>query len=1783
MFTVRRLSIALALSLLLNGVIATLWWQARRAAILPGVARVEADTGEDGQSILTVQFSSDMRLDEEAVPVELTPPVAGDVASHWETPRLLRLEFPDNNLIPGKTYLLSPREGQTDARGLPLAQRSTPLMSPPLCQTQPVQIERVSATSSRLQFTFNGLVFPEDLARRVTVTYRRSGKQETIRAEAVQAEYTHQPILTLHHPDLLAEATLAMAPGLKAKDGDCGIEEETLETIKLVPHLEISRVWCPEWESGQLSIRIQSTAAIERDGLQEKIEITPPAEFEIQQEWEGLRLLGNFAPRTFYRIVFRQGIRGVMATTLEADTTFTVVTGRHAPALNFLTSGPLLPRSRKTELHVRLDSVQEATFTAWRVYPRNYVDYLRGEWGWWRRGRQERYGTKLHSVTFTPRLKEGVIGEVRTVPLDELLAGETTGLFVIEADGGAYCAQDVRQIILTDIGLGVVQESRGLLVWALSLADGHPLADCTVKAYSSKDKELGTAQTDATGAALIEYGALPEDESLYLVTAQRGDDLSMLTLDRGTYHNQIPFALNGRPYPQHAYEAFVYTERGICRPGERIIASALVRDDAGLQAAAGLPVELRVLDPLGRVLRRIPRVLDADGFATARFEIPFDARTGGYTVQAAMPGNGSVWGETRFTVGCYRPDQIRTTLQLDRPAYQQGVDSVQAVLDGHYYFGPPAADCPVAFRWDYRQLPFAPQAYADYTFGDAGRRSAKPDGETEKEKTNEQGRANFTFRPTPKGLPAAAWGLTLTAELVAPSGVTVSTTESAVLHHYPFYLGVKPLWQPDAPPANGILTFAWVAVAPDGQSVTPPAAVSCELSRHEYAYVLRQDGPNYIRDWTEQWIPVAKGAVPESQTAASGTFTVACPCPGSYQLILQTRDNVRTTYTFWYSAGNGEFARPASPTALELTTDQAAYQPGTTARVSFSSPFAGQALVCLSGQRTIQTVAVPIQAGTNTVDLPIPPTVPYGSLFVSATLVGPPKDGHDATQRYFGLGRLTIVQDDRRLNVVLAAPDEVRPGSPLPVRLTLRSGETPAAGTVQVLAVDEGVLALTAYRTPDPFAYFHGPRSCSLRFADVYDQIFPDLSGQFGDASPIGGDEALGQLFNPAAAREVKEAVVISRLVRVDESGEAEFTLDLPDHTGALRVMAIAANARQVGSADREVRLHHPLTVLLDMPRAVAPGDQFQATATVFNSSLPETDVELTVETEGTLKLADQATFRLHLGREQRQVMRIPVAAVADQAGPGKLHLVAVAGDCRIEARAELSCRPASPPVFRSGYAVVKEGTSYVLPERTAILPGTGECVVQVSANPAVELAPALAWLLTCDYGCLEQTLSRAMPVVAQRDLSRQFFPDITEDGTERQVREAVLRLSALEQPYGGFGTWPGSSRLWVGGSVYACHFLHEAQRAGYPVDPDFLGRAQVFLRRLVENFHRYPTAQGGERAYAVYLLTAMGEPEPGIARGLAEDAKANPYARFLAAAALIRGGHADQGMALLEPILTQDYLADADCSDFDSLPRRAGLALGVLSDCLPDSPECVRLAGLLRELRNAEGHWGSTQANALAVWGMSRWLLAQKGTAGTGTVRQGETAYDVAPGKPCRLVLSRPDEPLSVQSTTGNLYVSWQLRGVPLQAPTEDVARSLRFHREYLTEDGKPTTTFAQGDLVKVRLTFSATDGIDRFVLADVLPGGFEVEDSSLTTRTRAATERRSLSVDVTEKRDDRLVVSGGLSPCNDKEPGIYEYHVRAVTPGRFAIPRLVAENMYASTQRAETGGGTLTIRPVP
>lgn len=1770
----RRWQVLACLSLVLNLLFVASLVVSRTSGGRPRLLSVAYSAAKDGKSAtFLVRFATPMDTDTAVpgeLPVSFEPALSGTVV--WEDARTAVI-LPATPVSPGQAYQVTPRPGLRDRSGRDLSFAAVSLRSDALRLLQVSEVTRLTPTRSRLALRFNGTVRPADLVRHLQL---RGDGRVTLQAECRATGPTATPEIEFGHPSSLLSVSLALAGGLASATGGTGLDATEPVERALAPALRVQRLTSRSTPDG-IALEFTTSAPIDADAALRFIEITPAVEASLRwAEWwserDTWRLVGPFAPRTYYRVVFRHGLPTPEADCrLTEEAVFGVVTGDLGPVLELADgdrAGLVLPGQRPQALPVRFRNAAKVDLRAHRVYPNNLVAWSRSYEDCWHEGDGTRYGHFVGKISLEPGLPDNV-DRTLNVPLEPLLKDCRRGLFVLsaQASGRHGYEADTRTLLLTDIGLGAIGAPGAVAVWTLSLKDGTPLPGCEVLLLSAQNQPVAQGTTGATGMVQLSIPAGPAEETTpFLAVARHGDDLAYLRVDRESARDLTPFRLRGRDPPKEPYEALVSTERGIARPGETAVVEVIIRD-RHLDAAGNLPCEIRVREPRGTVMARYPVTTSANGLAVQPLPLPLNSRHGVYTVEAALPGHdGPVWGRTSLIVGDYRPDRIRCSLTLDRERYQAG-ETMTAAMGAAYYYGKAVGGSAVRFRATFTDTPFAPDGYEGFTFGDEDRQSWPVSSQSAQAETDTDGRASVRLPLPADGEPQAALRATVSASIAVPGGETVSATRTAVVHVYPFYLGIRPQASPPADGAADDRTrgFEWVCVTPAGTLEAAPGELTWELAAVDWEYALRQgaDG-RFVRDWRRVLRPLSSGRLEPATAGGRGTLRVACPGMGLFALRIGVPGSgARTAVLFWHMAGDGGVARLASPLVLPIRTDRPGYRPGDTATLTFQSPAAGHVVVSTLTDGLVTGAVQAVQAGPNRVTVTVPQT-PLGTCTVALTLIVAPTGGSEATQRLFGLAALAVLHEDRRLQVDIAAPELVRPGETLRVGLRLSTGGTAQAASVHLLAVDEGILALTRHATPDPYDYFHGPRHCAATFADLYGEIVEDTAGRFGTVSTIGGD-GMGALLASLRPEDVRHAVVLSRQVEVGAAGAAEVALELPDTTGELRLMAVAVSQHGVGSGERRVTLRSPLTVLAAMPRVVAPGDLFEVTATVTaeDAATPPGRVFLTLRGPGRIE-TPAAQQPLTVDATRGGVVSWMCRAAASEVGRLAVSIRAEAGSLTRRVEDAVQVRTASFPAFRSRFARVVPGQPWTIQPGAGLVAGSATCSAQVSAANQVETTAALAWLLSYPYGCLEQTASQALAVIALPER----FPAAPGTGP---VPDAMRCLAAAELPEGGFAMWPGGDELWLSGSLYACHFLMEAERSGVAVDPALRARTVAFLDDVVRGRATAQSVSAGDRAYALYLLATLGQAEREIARAMAAPRDEAPLVRLLAAAALARSGRAADAMPLLEEALHSDLRNGHLGWDFDSDVRRYALALCVLNDIQPDDPAVDRLVAAVRARALPAGHWGTTQNNALVVLALGRRKVGP--AAGTAAVDLAGARRERVTGSTV-LSLHTADlmAGLTVTAEGGPVFVAWQERGAPAALPTDEIRRGLTIRREYVALDGRPTTSARHGELVLVRLTLLSPQPRQNLVIADLLPGGLEIEDASLATRQDAVTATSAgLSVKTAQAQADRLVLC--LDTWQDA-PLTYEYHVRAVTRGRFQTPRVRAEAMYDPDTSAEAGG---------
>ncbi len=1532
----------------------------------------------------------------------------------------------------------------------------------------------------------------------------------------------------------------------------------------------------------------------EANGLADFVSVEPAVAYVVEavDHWRhsGLVLKGPFKPGEIYEVTFKAGLPAANGSSLPQEIRRTVQFPLPAPAVRMEAPGRYL--SPRGTLSVPVSAVNLENFVARLrpVFANNLVELARRE------AQGYYYGSLTADLDgaareVTNRLAPAKDGAAArgAVDLRALAAGEPRGVYWLEV-GGEKAEGESRLLVVTDLGIAARTFPGGAVVWVNSLRTAQPAAGAAVTVYARNNQVLARGATDERGLANLQWEE-SEGAEPFVVVAELDGDLSYVDLARPRVEQGE--GLGGAAYLEPGQlEAAVFSDRGVYRPGEKIFMQALARDDR-MQAPEPFPALLRVRRPDGRIFRDVPVELDEFGSAQAEVALPEYLPTGRYGLELAMPGTFTVLGQMLVALEDFVPPQIRVDVKPPEGRGQAGDVFAFGVRAAHL-FGRAASGLKATGAATFKPAPFAPTNWPGWTFGDDEKAFAPVYRNLGTKTLDAEGFASFEAESRAAWRPPAALQMVQQATVLETGGRAVTAYGTSLLDPYPFYVGLKTAWE-GAVRVGATQRVAVVEVAPDGAPVGEGQPLVLTLSRVSWNSVLRRNS-NGRYEWKSerQLVEIRKDTLAAGGAAQDWAFAVAGA--GEYMLVaVDPASGASTRIEFHAGSSEAEWGAWSreKPGRVELAWDKETYAPGETARLQVRAPFAGPALLTVETDRVREARVVALEK--NTAEFEVPVTADYApNAYCSLTLIRPAQaEAVWSAHRALGAIALPVVRPASHLQVAIEASAAARPQETFRGTVTVRDAQgNPARGAVTVLAVDEAICMLTAFETPDPARVFEAQRALGVLPYDLYAELMPVTEEQMEGVPTPGGDgeDALRRRLNPIKANRFKPVALWQAALPLDTNGQASVQLDLPEFNGELRLMAVAYNAAQTGSTSTPVKVKRDLVVQSSLPRFLAIGDRCEATAVLYNEGAAPLAVKIRATCGGPLR-AETAEQAVEIPAGGSASVALPLVAGP---GPGQAlcTIEVAAGADSFRETIELAVRPAAGSRVAATSRVLAAGESATIEPPAGWLPESISLSGTLSALPSLQLGRALDYVVHYPHGCLEQTVSGAFPLLYAGEWAPRLLPGSRAIGdVEAWVPAAISRVISMQQENGGFSLWPFARGVAEDASLYAVHFLVEAQAAGFAVPADRLDAALEWVRgRLDQTIS--PDADEGERildmqarAYLCHVLALAGRPDAGWnARLREQSARLNFAARAHAASALLLAGEPRQALPLMESLVLPVARPRVPGRLLDSDVRDAALLLSTWLDVDPRNEAVARLAQYLRD-RQRDGHWGNTQDDALALLAfgkLARHLPDEEQPFG-GTL--------ALPGGEVRAFSGTNDVPWSFapgaggaatvkNDGPGKLYLWAQFEGVSSE-PEPEQSENVSIQREFLDGAGNvlDVAELPQGELIVVRLAVDPKGRrLDQLVIEDLLPAGWEIENPNLATSQQFGWLREKNEGDRhREARDDRMLIFTGAI----QDRATFHYAVRATTPGTYALPPTTVSGMYEPEIRGVGVGGQVRVVP--
>lgn len=1753
---------------------------------------------------------------------------------------------------------------------------------PHLARVEPGEGETHLPPTATFDLRFDQPVDPREAERavRLMVGEGKAAKAASFKASSPQQDNKQLVRVAPTSPlPLDAQVAIEIDPSLRGTEGPLPIGKADPVVMRTYGPLVVKSIDCARQTQQsrcipgasarvELSNRAPMKDVIAHVRVDPKVKLdwgAPPTDDDKRAH---LAIPARMKPARAYRVTVAAGLKDEYGQTLARDASFTLEVDDLAPALEIGLEGEIFEpnKGKKREIpvtSVNLDSYELVTAP---LDERALVDFITAD------TTRERPSSKFDRARAVQGARYADVKPnaaknvdfVRAVGVEDLVGAKARGAAVVGVrwvERSGRVDADTRVVSVTDLAITGKMSRFGSVVWVSRLSDGKPVAGATV-AVVARDGERFATKTDANGLATI-----PADRYSPVVASGGADDKAVVVArtDGDWGYRRVSDMLSPWRYGAGADVAghmsplgMLFTERGIYRPGETVRAKLIFRTPTarGTETPVGREVEVTGYDGNGDKFFTSKAKLDAFGEASVDVAVPATAHLGvgelrgELVVAGAKKDDGYERAATSsFQLAAYRPAEFKVTVEPDHSSYVRG-DKAQLAVRGDYLFGAPMSGGAVRYTATRGSGSFSVPGAEDMVVDDDAYAFDLPDA-NERGSRFQQGNGALDA----KGSFAAALALALPhqrgtevvsfeAEVEDISRQAIASRTSFVVHPGEFYVAMKP--PKDLFASKGtVLEPEILTIEPSGR-VRAGVPVKIELLKRSWQTVIEatgDDGRHYESKPVDKTVAACDFKTEATKKSCKLTVTDV----GYFIVRASTKDprgNPVASSTGVYAIGAGESAgwSVSDSTRLELVTDKKSYEIGDTAKILVKSPFRdAEALVTVERAGVYSQQRVSVAGATPVVSVPITDEM-RPNAFVAVHLVrgrtkAPPAKGADVGAPAFALGyaELRVNPEARRLKVaVTPTKKELRPGEMVEVDLAVtdRAGKG-TKSEVTFFAVDEGVLMLTGYRTPDPIPIFTSPRSLNVFSLESRVDLARVFVTSLGGTGNDKGDEGGG---GGGMRADFRATAHFDPSVMTAADGRAHVRFKLSDNLTTYRLMAVAAGEDdRFGFGDAQVVASRPLMARPALPRFLRAGDAMDAGVVVSSKGMAATQVEVSLTATGAK--VDGDTKRV-VALPANGSVEVRWAIATPDVGAAKLVFKVTGGG---ESDTVSVTRDVKVPLALESVALYGETTEAAaekIGDVRAMRSDVGQLDVRVASTALVGLADGAEQLIEYPYGCTEQLTSRLVPLVPLRKLATDFKIPLPAK-VDAAVDEAIAKVLLNQRPDGSFGYWPDSMSgdTWV--TAYALWGLEISRAAGRPVPETAIERATAYLRKQLASPRTEVELGLADRAFILDVLAMGGKPDPGYAAQLYEKRDKLPlFARALLAHAMaVAKGDRKPIDELLRDVdahlrvtpsgaTVVENLGDKYAVLLDSEARTTAMVLRALVATDPKHALAGRLARGLLGMRNG-GRWKSTQEAAWSLLALDDFRRAGEAAApdfdaavflGQAEIfkapfhdRAQLEATTSVPAKALFEGLGGATLAFQVQGK-GKLYYEARLRYARRELPQTGLDRGFFVKKlvRAVSPDGLkdalailPATsaTFARGgDLVLVDLIVVTPDPREQVVIEDPLPAGLEAVQASLSTTAQSldVTDAGGEGDDADEASDDDVATGRAYGRAwyhreihDDKvltfvehmPAGMfhYRYLARATTHGRFVVPPTRAECMYEPAVFGRTAATIFEVKP--
>ena len=1338
-------------------------------------------------------------------------------------------------------------------------------------------------------------------------------------------------------------------------------------------------------------------------------------------------------------------------------------------------------------------------------------------------------------------------------------------------------------VLASNFGIIVKGNSDKKLWIAVSdILTTQPVRDAEVKAYNFQLQVIGSAKTDANGFASFDLTGKP-----FVVTAESGQQKAYLRVPDGEEKSTSRFDTGGKS-TQKGLKGFIYGERGVWRPGDTLHVSFIV-EDRTKKWPDNHPVTMELYNPQGQFYTKMISTMGENGFYV--FQIPTnpDDPTGVWNLYTKA-GGASFHKSMRIET--VKPNRLKVILDVPGERMDASSGSIHAKLSSHWLTGATARGLKATVEMSMTSVRTSFKGFDKYIFDNPITRFSSEQSEVFDGKLDETGKAIFDINmPQTKSAPGLLQA-TIVSRVFEPGGDVSSFVQSMSVSPFEYYVGINfnqkdGYWYQDFDTDEEHI-FDIVTVDADGKPVSRQS-LDFRVYKLNWSWWWQRNNESfesYVNNNSVQ--PVMSKTLNTPGGKASVKFRIDYPEWGRYLVYIKDKESGHATgriiYLDWPAyRGRSNKNDPSATTMLTFSTDKQNYKSGEKATVIIPSAAPGKALVALeTGTSVLKREWVDVGASDTKYTFDVTEDM-APNFYVHVTLLQPhAQTVNNSPIRMYGVIPVFVDNPESKLEPLIDMPDALRPEEEFTLKIKEKSGKKM---TYTLAIVDDGLLDLTGFKTPDPWNEFYAREALGIRTWDMYDYVIGAYGNAFSAMLSIGGDED-SKPVNKKANR-FKPVVHFIGPVTLEKGKVQTHKIKLPMYVGSVRTMVVAGYEAAYGKAEKTVTVKNPVMILPTLPRVVSAGEKIVLPVNVFAMEDNVKDVKVKVEiSAGLMKLSgdNTKTVKFSAPGDDMTYFELNVGA---NTGVEKVKISATGGGFTATETIEIDVRNPNPPMITNIDKLLRASEEaefeYDLIDRS----DKNWVKMEISRIPSIDLNRRFDYLENYMHCCTEQLSSKGFPLLYVEDFKN--LTDVEKETTKKNIKEVIRLLYGRQLNDGGFVYWPGSNTAedWI--SSYAGHFLLEARSKGYDVNQNVINKWVAYQKKVARNwtYEYYPTSRYSyyqndlQQAYRLYTLALAGSPEAGAMNRLKEIKNLSSQASWRLAAAFAIDGKKTAAGELIFNVKTVIDGYTLSNATYGSSYRDEAMILETMV-LMGDMQKAFEQAKKVSKNLASE-YYFSTQNTAYSLLAMGKLASkVEKGMIEADWKLNGKKQPDIRTAKPVHQV----EIPTNVMSgkvtlknaSKGDLFVSFTAKSQPVNDTLPEVANNIRLEVTYTDLNGNPVSIsqIPQGTdfiaIVKIS-NISGNNSYTDLALTHIIPSGWEIFNERMMEGVGTKSEAYYTYRDI---RDDRVLTYFDLSRSSAK---VFRIRMQAAYRGEFVLPAIQCEAMYDTQVQARTRSGMTRV----